>query len=429
MTSNHQITDLNILTEILPVFNYTNNPFAEQVLSELLIQPLPSIAHIGERQQILKGFVKNYPFLKSYNYSRAAFAEVYQFIQTQDRPFSGSSIFTSKAQKREQQVLMNAYAQFVLFFEELLRKWITMINLSVFPGTYKAALETIHQQLTDFDLPYYAGLINEQQFGEKAVKQLSAKVIARKQDGGWQRFWPVFFRFEAYTSISLAVVRKGFAFPALGTGPIAIRDLYHPLLNEPVKNDIVLAKNVGLLTGPNMAGKSTLLKAIGLCVFLAHTGVAVPASAAEIPFFDHIAVFINHRDDLQNGYSHFMYEIKNLKHLILEAAAGKRCFAVFDELFKGTNSADALAITCSTLEGMHRFEDSCFFVSTHLHELKTQPVVTSNTVHVLHIDCIIENGSPRFTYKLEDGWSDLKIGRLLFEAEGLYELLRKHSSS
>ncbi|WP_169540059.1 MutS-related protein [Niabella aurantiaca] len=61
-----------------------------------------------------------------------------------------------------------------------------------------------------------------------------------------------------------------------------------------------------------------------ICVFLAHTGTAVPASAAAIPFFEHIAVFINHRDDLRNGYSHFMYEIKNLKSLLLEATAGKR---------------------------------------------------------------------------------------------------------
>ncbi|MGJ7031797.1 MutS-related protein [Niabella hirudinis] len=424
MTNNHQITDLNILKEILPVFNYTNNPFAEQVLAELLTRPLPSIALIEERQQILKGFVKNYPCLKSYNYSRAAFTEVYQFIQARDQPFTGNGIFTSKAQKGERQALMNAYAQFVLFFDELLRKWITMISLSFFPGTYKATLETLQQQLTDLDLPYYAGLLSEQQFGQKAVKQLSAKIVAGKQDGSWQRFWPAFFLFEAYTSVSLAIVRKSFAFPAFGNGPITIRDLYHPLLSDPVKNDMVLSKNVGLLTGPNMAGKSTLLKAIGLCVFLAHTGIAVSASAAKIPFFDHIAIFINHRDDLQNGYSHFMYEIKNLKNLILEAARGKRCFSVFDELFKGTNSADALAITASTLEGMHRFENSCFLVSTHLHELKTQPVITSNIVQVLHIDCIIENGRPRFTYKLEDGWSDLKIGRLLFEAEGLYELLR-----
>lgn len=428
MTINHYITDLNIVTDILPVFNYTNNRFSEQVLTGLLTKTLPSTTHIIERQQILESFIKNYRLLQSYNYAKAEFAEVYQFLQQVEGPVS-NHLLTFFTNKIEQQVSISRYAQFVLFFDRLLQKWIAAINRTFFPNAYRADLEAMEQLLTFFDLRHYAERLKEDRFGRKEVRQLSQKIAARKQDGSWNLFWPRFFLFEAYTSISIAIVRRGFTFPVPGAKALTIRDLYHPLLKEPVKNDIHITKQVCLLTGPNMAGKSTLLKSIGLCVFLAHTGLAIPASFAEIPFFDHIAVFINHRDDLQNGYSHFMYEIKNLKEVLQQTADGKRCFSVFDELFKGTNQEDALAITTATIEGLSRTDSSCFLISTHLHALKETPAVAGNAAHVYHITCVIENGRPTFTYKLGSGWSDLRIGRLLFEAEGLYELLNKQPTS
>ncbi|MBO9595804.1 MAG: hypothetical protein J7599_23075 [Niabella sp.] len=424
MTINHHITDLNILTEILPVFNYTNNRFSEQVLAELLTKPLPSIAAIIGRQQVLQGFVKNYRILQSYNYAKAEFAEVHQFVEQVAEPVPNHwmALFTNKD---ELQVLISRYAQFVLFFDRLLQQWIAAINRTIFPEVYRGQPEAMEQLLTFFDLRYYAERLNENRFGRKEVRQLSQKIAARKKDGSWSLFWSRLFLFEAYTSISIAIVRHRFTFPVPGAKALTIRDLYHPLVKEPAKNDIHITKQVCLLTGPNMAGKSTLLRSIGLCVFLAHTGLAIPASFAEIPFFDHISVFINHRDDLQNGYSHFMYEIKNLKEVLQHTAAGRRCFAIFDELFKGTNQEDALAITTATIEGLSRTDTSCFLISTHLHALKETPAVAGNATHVYHIACVIENGRPGFTYKLGSGWSDLRIGRLLFEAEGLFELLNR----
>ena len=108
--------------------------------------------------------------------------------------------------------------------------------------------------------------------------------------------------------------------------------------------DITAEKNVILLTGPNMSGKSTLLKAISLSVYLGHAGFAVPASKAVMPFFSTISVAINLTDSIVSGYSHFMSEIVTLKNVLREACDDKRCFAVFDELFRGTNIEDALEI-------------------------------------------------------------------------------------
>lgn len=113
-----------------------------------------------------------------------------------------------------------------------------------------------------------------------------------------------------------------------------------------------------------------------------------------------------------------------LKSVLVEATAGKKCFAVFDELFKGTNSEDAGQISSTTIKGLLNFKKSFFFISTHLHQLKELEQVASKEVETYYMDCEIENDRPRFNYLLKTGWSDLKVGQMLFEKEGLNGLLQ-----
>jgi len=172
-----------------------------------------------------------------------------------------------------------------------------------------------------------------------------------------------------------------------------------------------------------MSGKSTLLKAVSLCVYLGHTGLAVPASKATIPFFTTISVAINLTDSIVSGYSHFMSEIVTLKNVLKEATNKIKCFAVFDELFRGTNIEDALEISSATIKGLINFPDSLFFISTHLHQLKDMEEIKTNKVSTCYVECGLTDNIPAFTYKLKNGWSDLKLGRILFEKEGLNKML------
>ena len=169
-----------------------------------------------------------------------------------------------------------------------------------------------------------------------------------------------------------------------------------------------------------MSGKSTFLKSVSLCVYLGNLGFGIPASKAEIPFCTDFSIGINKRDDILSGYSLFMTEIMSLKNILLKAVEGKRCFVVFDELFSGTNIEDALEICTTTINGVSFYSNSFFFISTHIQELKN---LTSTNISTYYLDCEIINNTPTFTYKLKKGWSEIKVGRILFEKAGLNKLL------
>lgn len=148
-----------------------------------------------------------------------------------------------------------------------------------------------------------------------------------------------------------------------------------------------------------------------------------PATACTLPYFDTIAVSINLNDNLRSGYSHFMTELLHLKTVVEQSGGERRCFAVFDELFRGTNQDDALDITQATIRGLTHFPQSVFFLSTHLLQLEGQLPPTEAAVGAYCIDCTVTEGRPVFSYRLRRGWSQLKIGRLLFDEVGLNRLL------
>jgi DNA mismatch repair protein MutS len=236
-----------------------------------------------------------------------------------------------------------------------------------------------------------------------------------------EHFWHALFEYEATWSIAKGIKARGFVFPVFTGEALLLEQFYHPMLKNPVRNDFSTRNNVMLLTGPNMAGKSTVLKSITICVLLAHLGLAVPAQRCEVPFYDDFLISINVTDDIQNGYSHFMQEIMNLKTIMQQAVSGKKCFAVFDELFSGTNIDDAIEITCSTVRGLSQQSGSLFMISTHLYQL--DELLPPNSFEACQLEAMIEDGMPRHTYVLKRGWSRLKFGKLLFEKEGLNKLL------
>lgn len=235
-------------------------------------------------------------------------------------------------------------------------------------------------------------------------------------------FIDFFAEFEAFISISKQTIKYQFQFPEIGENQLILEKFYHPKLKNAVTNSFSNSNGVLLLTGANMAGKSTFLKTLGICVYLSHLGFPIPAKEAKIPFYNQIYIFINNNDDLSSGYSYFMQEVLNLKEVVLKCSENETCFALFDELFKGTNFEDALEISKTTLNGLLKFTNSFFAISSHIHQLKDVTNAQKN-IHTYYLECLINNGIPHFTYRLKKGFSDLKLGKIIFENEKLNELL------
>ncbi len=419
------ISDLKITQEIVPLFDFTENSFSKEQLFQIFGEPLRSKEDILARQHILKGFIANHAVLKDYSYSRVDFFEVYNFLSDRHTKQSSKLALTIDLQfSKEQRYWMRArFIQCVLLFYRLYHFYFKRIELKSFPETYRQELQKACSFLEDLDLVRYEELIRENKISVGHIADFMILLTQKATKDEHTTFWNRLFLFESYLSISKAIVKYRFTFPAFTEDDFTLKNLYHPLLKHPVKNDISLLNNVIVFTGPNMSGKSTFLKALSLAVYLGHLGLAVPAEAASMPYFDSISIAINLNDNILQGHSHFMTELNNLKQVVIDAGNDKKCFAIFDELFRGTNVQDALDISSSTIKGLLQFKKSYFLVSTHLSQLKEMTAGYDQQIESFYFDCNLKDNVPFFNYQLKRGWSELKIGKILFEKEGLADLL------
>jgi DNA mismatch repair protein MutS len=420
------ISDLHIEDEILPLFDFTHNVNSGQEVRDILTKPLASVSAISTRQQVLRGFIGNREILQDYSYSRFDLSDVYNFFES----FSAGPFFALHLRRRlmfsekERNYKRGKLIILILLFNKIYTTYLSRLDTKLFPPEYGTELERIKGFFIDFDPEHYESVFRKKKkLSITHIVELTKIVTEKVTNGQAAAFWKRWYLFEAYLSISDGIVRQGFVFPSFDETTFSIEGLYHPLIKNPVKNNLVAGRNVILLTGPNMSGKSTLLKAVSLCVYLGHAGLALPASKASMPFFSTISAAINLTDSIVSGYSHFMSEIITLKNVVGEAAENKSCFAVFDELFRGTNMEDALEISTATIKGLLKFTRSLFIISTHLHRLKDLEEIRQSQVATYFIECGLKNNIPAFTYKLQEGWSDLRLGRILFDREGLNKML------
>lgn len=416
------IQDLQLHKEVLPKFDYSLHTFTHEKLQELLQSPLSSITAILERQEILKGFIANHSALENYTYPISYLQNTYTFLLDQSLVHlpKNSLKYTLLVSKHDRSTLQSKCAQLILLFHQLENSYFSQLRLKVFPTIYAEEVRSIIQFLRHFQLERFAKFIRENKFRDGQTLEFIQLIIQIQKKHSIQHFWDCLFLFEAYHSIAMGIDHHNYVFPTFTEHAIDLKGFYHPMLPKPIANDFCTSSSVILLNGPNMSGKSTFLKAVSLCVYLGHLGIGIPAQEGAIPFFSSFSIAINHRDDLLNGYSHFMNEIVNLKSVVQEVQKSDSCFAVFDELFSGTNVEDATEICKTTIQGLSKHKKSFFFISTHIQQLEA---LQAENIEAYYIDCELINNIPTFTYQIKKGWSKLKIGRIIFEQEGLYKLL------
>ncbi len=159
-------------------------------------------------------------------------------------------------------------------------------------------------------------------------------------------------------------------------GIMRIRDGRHPVLEQTlteerfVSNDTDLSiagQQIALITGPNMAGKSTYLRQVALLAVLAHTGSFVPAKEARIDLIDRVFTRIGASDDLSRGQSTFMVEMSETANILNNATS--KSLIVLDEIGRGTSTFDGLSLAWSIVEHLHNSVGAKTLFATHYHEL------------------------------------------------------------
>ena len=203
---------------------------------------------------------------------------------------------------------------------------------------------------------------------------------------------------------------------------LSITGFVHPFTEGGRMNDwkMTNGNNICILTGSNMAGKSTTLKAITISVWLAHCGLPVPARSMTSPVFDGVYTTINLPDSLRDGRSHFMAEILRIKEVLQKAKSGKRCLIILDEMFRGTNAQDAFEASIAVNELLRKYPHCSFLISTHILEY-AKHFEKDNTCCFYYMDSRIENDQFICPYQLLEGISEAQVGYWLVkkELEGL----------
>lgn len=197
---------------------------------------------------------------------------------------------------------------------------------------------------------------------------------------------------------------------------INIKQGRHPVVEaileagEFVANDVNLDQNTAmqLITGPNMAGKSTYMRELALIVILGQMGSFVPAESAVLPIFDQIFTRIGANDDMAMGQSTFMVEMAEANLALQEASA--HSLILFDELGRGTATYDGMALAQAIIEYLDAHVHAKTLFSTHYHEL-TALVDKHENIKNVHVGAVEdESGELHFLHQIQQGPADKSYG-------------------
>lgn len=184
---------------------------------------------------------------------------------------------------------------------------------------------------------------------------------------------------DVYASLSVVAQRNNYVRPTVNTkGVIDIKNGRHPVVEKMINNDMFIAndtyldngsKRVSVITGPNMAGKSTYMRQTALIVLMAQIGSFVPAEKAKIGVVDRIFTRVGASDDLSSGQSTFMVEMTEVANILRNATA--KSLLILDEIGRGTSTFDGLSIAWAVIEHISNTKllGAKTLFATHYHEL------------------------------------------------------------
>ncbi len=233
---------------------------------------------------------------------------------------------------------------------------------------------------------------------------------------------------DTINSLAVAAVKNNYVRPEMNNkGFINITDGRHPVIEKIMKNEMFVPNDtyidnkehrMSIITGPNMAGKSTYMRQVALIALLAHVGSFVPAKSAEICILDKIFTRVGASDDLSQGQSTFMVEMSEVSNILMSAT--ENSLLILDEIGRGTSTYDGLSIAWSVVEYITKKIKAKTLFATHYHELSE---LESKLKSVKNYKILIKESGDKITFlrKIAEGSIDRSYGIQVANLAGLPE--------
>ena len=436
ITDRQTTEDLNLLgrfkkDSVINIFDRTRTRAGRQALEDMFRKPMTNAQEINERSRIFsyyKSLNREFPF----DETQVELIEYYINSNTStDAMSSAMNIFTSKckmvlANNRAYEKMlegMGMLAKVILGAVEMVEAFprencpdINEIEVltSAITSDHRSKLQTIAKKNVDMTLG----------------QAISADKLMRLTLGDAVRtMMQLLAKLDLNMAVGSTAADKGFGFAEAVNAQerfIEMEGVYHPSLVKPVANDIRIdaEKNVFFLTGVNMAGKSTFMKAVSIALYLAQMGFPVPASKIRFTPVDGIFTSINVPDDIAQGYSHFYAEVLRVKSIAQRVAEGRNLFVIFDELFKGTNVKDAYDATLAVTDAYASHRNCLYIISTHIVEVGPALSEKCGNVQFRFLPTQMDGTRLVYPYKLAEGISADRHGMTIIKNEKILDIIR-----
>ncbi|MGN6568101.1 MAG: MutS-related protein [Flavipsychrobacter sp.] len=418
---------------VFGLINHTHTLAGKEVLRQHIQHPPAKTESLQQMQDAVK-FLSQHIDLWPASISNGTLVMLEKFYESADTvsapPIGITRVLSAFFQKL---LNKNAYqgAQFSIsqlgdFFKGC-QDLAKILEMEEVPELLKRELEQIQEELQH---RLVAEILTTDKAAPYAVLARLAFEARRELKNKVYRLISHYARLDAWQSMATATIKNNWVFPEILPGkPIYFKvdGLYHPLLEQPVSYDIAFSehRNFLLLTGANMSGKTTFMRAIGVSALLAHLGMGVPAKALSLSFLQGIITSMQVEDNLTKGESYFFAEVQRMKLTAQQLLQQEAHLVLMDELFKGTNVHDAYECTRAVVEGLLHRPNHLMILSTHLYEVAQHFKDIKKIQFAYFVTNMQPDGSYQFTYELREGISDDRIGYRILQKEGVLNLLKK----
>ncbi|TCC91060.1 MutS-related protein [Pedobacter hiemivivus] len=422
-TDDQTIDDLRIFNKrdtsgIYDIYNHAHTRGGEAVLEEMFRNPLSDKEEINKRSSIIEHFAQ---LNLAFPFNASLFDMAEKYLTNANEHAKGGAHQSGLSEKDIQNGVTSVIELIQLIHTFIEKNEITRISAYAQERTGIALL------LADaaFEPALKEKLKGKLSYSAVAAFDVLFRVSERNKI---EKLLGYFYYLDVYLSVAKVAVDRAFVFPRAldkGTSWLKLEGVYHPELKNPVGNTVSMnaEKNVIFLTGANMAGKSTFLRALSTAVYIAHIGFPVAAISMEFSVMDGIYTTINLPDNLGIGASHFYAEVLRVKKVATELSRGKSLFIIFDELFRGTNVKDAHEASVAITDAFAAKTTSMFIISSHIVEageqLKQKP-----TIEFQYLPTRMNGHTPEYTYTLEQGITEDRHGMIIIRKEGILETLK-----